>query len=286
MEGDRTDVRKIQGDSCPCKRRRREEYGTLKSPGYKERVERGIAMTEHVSSTATQQPTREEVAFDLKGTIRGARLILPIALGVATYGLVFGVLAQQAKLSILEVLLMSSLVYAGSAQLVVLSLWIYPLPIGIIVLTTLIVNARNLLMGVAISPWFKQLSSFKAYTTLFFLSDENWALTMSQFSQGDHNAALLLGSGLVLLVTWVSSTVAGRMLGNIIHDPAQWGLDFAFTAVFLALLVPLWKGKSNLLPWLVAAIVAIAAAHWLPGKWYILLGGLAGSLVGRLRHAD
>jgi len=226
------------------------------------------------------------VTFDLKGTIKGARLVLPIALGVATYGLVFGVLAQQAKLSILEVILMSSLVYAGSSQLIVLSLWTSPLPIGIIVLTTLIINARNLLLGVAISPWFRQLPPFKAYTTLFFLADENWALTMSEFSQGESNAALLLGSGLVLFVTWISSTLIGRLLGSVVHDPAQWGLDFAFTAVFLALLVPLWKGKSNLLPWITAAIVAVAAAHWLPGKWYILLGGLAGSLVGGLRHAD
>ena len=239
-----------------------------------------------ISSMPTQPPDEKDVTFDMKGVIKGARLILPIALGVATYGLVFGVLAQQAKLTVLEVLLMSALVYAGSAQLVVLSLWISPLPIGIIVLTTLIVNARNLLMGVAISPWFRSLSPLKTYTTLFFLTDENWALTMSKFEQGESNVGLLLGSGVVLLTTWVSSTVAGRILGDIVHDPAQWGLDFAFAAVFLALLVPLWKGKSNLLPWLVAAIVAVAAAHWLPGKWYILLGGLAGSLVGGLRHAD
>ncbi len=85
-------------------------------------------MSEHLSLTVP--PPEEDVAFDLKGVARGAKLILPIALGVATYGLVFGVLAQQAKLSILEVLLMSTLVFAGSAQLIVLSLWIYPLPSG------------------------------------------------------------------------------------------------------------------------------------------------------------
>jgi predicted branched-subunit amino acid permease len=56
-----------------------------------------------------------------------------------------------------------------------------------------------------------------------------------------------------------------------------------FTAVFTALLVGLWKGKTDLLPWAVAAGVAVAAAQWLPGKWYILLGGLAGSLVGAWR---
>jgi predicted branched-subunit amino acid permease len=109
---------------------------------------------------------------------------------------------------------------------------------------------------------------------------------MGEFAKGKSNAAFLLGSGLVLYVAWVGSTVVGRMLGDVVHDPARFGLDFAFTAVFLSLLVGLWKGKSDLLPWVVAAIVAVAAAHVLPGKWYILLGGLAGSVAGVVRHAD
>jgi len=233
-----------------------------------------------------QRAIAEPVRFDLKGGLAGARRALPIALSVCAYGLVFGVLAQQARLSILEVLLMSGLVYAGSAQLIVLSLWTMPLPIVTIVLTTLIVNLRNVLLGVAISPWFLRIPRLKAYTTLFFLADENWALTMGEFEKGEPNAAFLLGSGLVLYVAWLSSTVLGRVLGNVVHDPARFGLDFAFTAVFLSLLVGLWKGKSDLLPWIVAGIVAVVSTHLLPGKWYILLGGLAGSIVGGLRHAD
>ena len=98
--------------------------------------------------------------------------------------------------------------------------------------------------------------------------------------------AFLLGSGMTLFVAWVSSAVIGHALGSTIQDPAQWGLDFAFTAVFLALLAGMWKGKSDLLPWAVAAIVAVAAAHWLPGKWYILLGGLAGSITGAMTNAQ
>jgi predicted branched-subunit amino acid permease len=47
----------------------------------------------------------------------------------------------------------------------------------------------------------------------------------------------------------------------------------------------MWKGKRDIAPWLVAAVAAIAAAHWLPGKWYILIGGLAGSLTGAMQHA-
>ncbi len=242
-------------------------------------------MSEQRTSTS-QPPTEEVVTFDFKGGLAGARQMLPIALSVCAEGLAFGVLAQQARLSILEVFLMSGLVYAGSAQLIVLSLWILPLPIAVILFTTLIVNVRNVLLGVAISPWFLRLPRLKAYTTLFFLADENWALTMSEFDKGKRNAAFLLGSGLVLYGAWLSSTVIGRVLGDVVHDPARFGLDFAFTAVFLSLLVGLWKGKSDLLPWIIAGIVAVVSAHLFPGKWYILLGGLAGSIVGGLRHAD
>jgi 4-azaleucine resistance transporter AzlC len=238
------------------------------------------------SLVAATQPSEEPVAFDLKGGVAGARRVLPIALSVCAYGLVFGVLAQQARLSLLEVLLMSGLVFAGSAQLIVLSLWAMPLPIAAILLTTLIVNLRNLLLGAAISPWFSRLPPLKTYTSIFFLADENWALTMGEFAQGKRNAAFLLGSGLVLYVAWVGSTVIGRTLGDVVHDPASFGLDFAFTAVFLSLLVGLWKGKADLIAWVAAAIVAVAAAHVLPGKWYILLGGLAGSVAGVVRHAD
>ncbi len=216
-------------------------------------------MLDDLSLTPTP-PSEEPVAFDLKGGVTGARRAIPIALSVCAYGLVFGVLAQQARLSLLEVLLMSGLVFAGSAQLIVLSLWAMPLPIAAILLTTLIVNLRNLLLGAAISPWFSRISSLKAYTSIFFLADENWALTMGEFAQGKRNAAFLLGSGLVLYVAWVGSTVVGRTLGDVVHDPARFGLDFVFTAVFLSLLVGLWKGKADLLPWVVAAIVAVAAA--------------------------
>ena len=76
----------------------------------------------------------------------------------------------------------------------------------------------------------------------------------------------------------------GGLLGNTIQDPSQWGLDFAFTAVFIALLVGLWTGKKDLIPWIVAGVVAVVASQILPGKWYILLGGLAGSLIGAWQY--
>jgi len=228
----------------------------------------------------------EPVRFTFAGALAGVRRTVPLALSDLAVGIIFGALAHQAGVSLLEALLMSSLVYAGSAQFVAVSLWTMPLPVVAIIVTTLVVNARYLLLGAALYPWFARLGPLKVYGSFFLLADENWALTIHEFEQGKRDAAFLVGSGLLLFISWGSTTLIGYLAGAIIQDPAQWGLDFACTAVFVALLTSMWKGKTNLLPWLVAAIVAIAAAHWLPGTWYILAGGLAGSIVGALTHAD
>jgi 4-azaleucine resistance transporter AzlC len=226
------------------------------------------------------------VNFTRSGIWAGMRRGLPLAASVFTYGLVFGMLARQAGLSIDESLLMSSLVYAGSSQFVALGLWRAPLPAATIIFTTLVVNLRHVLMGAALHPWFAQLPALHRYGSLFFLGDENWALTMQEFEAGGRDGAFLVGSGLPLFVAWFSATMIGGNLSTAIPDPARWGLDFAFTATFVALLVGMWQGKANLWPWGVAAVVAMITAQWLPGPWYIVLGGLAGSLVGAIRDAD
>lgn len=228
----------------------------------------------------------ENVTFTLAGAAAGARRTLPLAISTFAFGVVFGLLARRTGLSLAEAALMSALVFAGSAQFVVLELWKAPLPVATIILTALIVNLRYLLLGAALRPWFARLSALKAYGSVFLLADENWAMTMREFDSGGRDAAFLLGGGLAVYAGWLGGTLVGHTAGAAIADPARWGLDFAFTAVFTALLVGMWKGKSSLLPWAVAALVAVAAAQLLPGKWYILLGGLAGSLVGAIRRAD
>lgn len=226
------------------------------------------------------------VAFDRAGLVDGLRQGLPLGLSVFAYGLVFGVLARHAGLRGLEAVLMSSLVFSGSAQFVALELWKMPLPVGTILLTTLVINLRHLLMGAALYPWFSHLPAARVYSTLFFLTDENWAVTMRALAQGGRNAAILLGSGLVVFAAWVSAAGVGHLLGSTLHDPTRWGLDFAFTAVLVVLLHGLYTGRADWLPWTVAAMVALVTARCLPGKWYVVLGGLAGSLVGVRRDAN
>ncbi len=222
--------------------------------------------------------------FSTEGFIKGFKSGLPIAFGVASYGLVFGILSKQAGLDIFHALFMSTFVFAGASQFVAMDMWVTPLPILTIIITTFVVNMRHILMGAVLVNKMKGLSKFQQYFSLFFLVDESWAYSVSKWEGGDKNGALLAGTGVCLFISWALSTAIGSILGSGNIDPAKWGIDFAFTAIFIFLATGLWQGKKDLLPWIIAAAVAIVVAHTFPGKWYILSGSIAGSLTGILTH--
>src|SRR5215217_5618222 len=95
--------------------------------------------------------------FSRAGLFTGIRRTLPVAASSLAYGLVFGVLARGAGLSLTEVGLMSGVVCAGASQFVALGLWTTPLPVAGIIVATAIVNLRHLLLGAALRPWLGQL---------------------------------------------------------------------------------------------------------------------------------
>lgn len=213
----------------------------------------------------------------------GVRMFLPVAISIAAYGLVWGVLAGQAGLSVLEVALMSGLVFAGASQFVALDMWTPgSLPILSIVIAVAIVNLRVLLMSATLRPLLGHLPLPQALATTFFVSDEQWAMTMTEIRKGGGSVAFFLGTGVLSWFSWMFSTLCGRVLGAFIDDPTRYGLDFAFTATFLALLLGMWKGRGDLIPWIVGALAAILASRLVEGNWYIIIGGLAGSFAGAL----
>lgn len=213
----------------------------------------------------------------------GMRLFLPVAISIASYGVVWGVLAGQAGLSPFDVLLMSGLVYAGASQFVAITMWSpLGLPIASIVIATAIINLRMLLMTATLRPLFDGMPRWKALLAMSLVSDEVWAMTMAQSAKTGGGPAFMLGCGTLAWIGWAGSTLAGRLLGAVIDDPTTYGLDFAFTATFLALLFSMWKGKADLVPWLSGGLIAILVAQFVPGTWYIIAGGLGGSLIGAL----
>ncbi|WP_035104750.1 AzlC family ABC transporter permease [Desulfohalovibrio reitneri] len=228
----------------------------------------------------------ETVTFTRAGFLRGFRQTFAPALGVGAYGLLFGALAMQAGLTIAQALVMSATVFAGASQLVAVEAWSAPPEILAITLATFVINLRHVLMGAALAPWFSRVSPGRAYLSVYFMADENWAMTMKARGQGETDAAHLIGGGAMVWVVWFATTWIGAAALEAMGDPRAIGLDFAFTAVFLALLCGMWRGRTDLLPWLAAAAAALLTERLAPGKWYILAGGLAAGLVGALAKGD
>ena len=204
---------------------------------------------------------------------------LPVALSVGAYGSVLGVLAAQKNISWIELLLMNLSIFAGSAQFVMVDLWISPLPVIEITVAVLVINLRYLLIGASLKPVFQGKPLRQKFMIMHLVADENWAVTMAAHRQGNASVGFLLGGGLCLFFVWSFGTMMGHRLGAVIRNPEIYALDFAFIAVFTALVIGLWRGKSDIIPWLVAATLAIIAEKFLPGKWYILIGGISGALV-------
>lgn len=224
------------------------------------------------------------VTFELRGLRAGFVLGFPVALGVGGYGLAFGILADQAGLSVTEAALMSATVFAGAAQLVAVELWADPIPVLTVVAAVTLVNLRYALLGAALQPWLRHLTGPQAYGSLLLMADENWALTQADLQSGSGRGAFLLGSGIALWLAWVAATIIGAVAGDLIGRPAAFGLDFVLVAVFVALAVGLWDGRQSVAPWGVSLLVALPTAQLLGGRWYILAGGLAAAIVAVMRH--
>ena len=223
------------------------------------------------------------VQLTWRGVRDGLKLAPPLLLSSSLYGIIFGVLAAQAGVSFAESGVMSATVFAGAAQLLIIETWARPVPVLAVVLGLLVVNARHLLMTIAMRPHLVGLPLWKQLLAASVIVDDNWALMMGRFEQGYRDAGFILGLALLAVPCWTAMTLAGHALGGGIADPRRWGLDFVIVAMFIVLLCGRWRGAATLVPWGVAAAVAVGASHWLPGKWYILAGTIAGSFAGLLR---
>ncbi len=217
------------------------------------------------------------------GIRRGMRAAVPMGISVATYGVVFGMLARQVGVTMPENILMNVFVFAGAAQTAALDQWSYPLPVFSIVMTVLLINLRLLLLGVSVRPWIGSLPPGKAYPLLHILFDEGWAIAMNARRRGERDIGFFVGCNLAVGIAWLPAIVVGHLAGGQLGDPATVGLDFAFTTVFAAMLFGGYRGRFDLLPWAAAAMCAMAGSWLLPGTWYVLLGGIAGFAVGAWR---
>jgi 4-azaleucine resistance transporter AzlC len=222
--------------------------------------------------------------FTWRGIRSGVVAGLVLLPGVAMYGVAFGLLADAAHFSALEAVIFSAWAYAGGAQLAVLQAWSEPVPLVAVCLTALAMNARYFLLGAALRPWLAGLPAPQTYASLFLLADSNWALALRGYHAGRIDAGFLFGSGLMMWLTWVASTAAGHVFGQVLGRPERFGIDFMLAAFFATIAVAFVRKPRDLWPLLAGVVTAVVVDRLVAGPWYIIAGAIVGSFAGMLRH--
>ena len=217
----------------------------------------------------------------------GARDTLPMLVGAAPFGLIFGTLAIGAGLPVWLTLGLSALVFAGSSQFVAVSLLGGGAAVPVIWLTTFVVNLRHALYSATLLPYARALPARWRWALAFWLTDETFAVVENQLrhhSSLHDGARYWLGSSLAMYFNWQVCTLAGVLLGQSVPSLATLGLDFAMVATFSAIVALQLRDRPVLCAALAAGTVALLARD-LPYKLGLMLAAIAGVAIGMLAEA-
>ncbi|MFF3639559.1 AzlC family ABC transporter permease [Streptomyces sp. NPDC002564] len=210
------------------------------------------------------------------GVLRDIALVW---LADAVVGLSFGAIAVAGGLPVWVPVVMSLLVYAGSAQFSAVGILTAGGGPVAAAATGLLLNSRTAAFSLALADdlgrsWTARLIGAHLVT------DETAAFVLAQHGRRQRRAAFWI-SGTGLFVAWNVSVLAGTLAGSALGDTDRFGLDAAFPAVLLALVLPALRADSAARRASAAgAVVAVLAAPLLPAGVPVLLA-LLGLLPAR-----
>lgn len=210
----------------------------------------------------------------------GLRDVSPTLLGIVPFGLVAGIAATEAGLTLAHAVGFSVGVFAGAAQLTAIGLVDADAPIAVAVATALVINSRMLMYAASLAPELAHIPLRQRAAAAYLLVDQAYALSIVRYHrhpEAPHRLAYYLGTAAILWVTWQAMTVAGAFVGAVIPDTVP--LGFAIPMTFLALLIPSVTDRPTVAAAVTAAAVATAAGP-LPANLGMPLAAVAGIAAG------
>jgi 4-azaleucine resistance transporter AzlC len=184
----------------------------------------------------------------------GVRAALAVAATVSFFGASFGLVARSAGMGVVAPVVMSATTFAGSAQFAASSILGAAGGATSAIAAAVLLNARYAPISISVAGLFRG-PRLRRLLESQLIVDESWALAARG---GRFDRRILLGAGLLLYVSWVIGTAAGALAGDALGDPKDFGLDGAFPALFLALLVPQLRTSRAAVAALCGAVIAFA----------------------------
>ncbi len=213
---------------------------------------------------------------------RGMRDGMPFLLVIFPFAGLFGVVATEAGLNVLETLAFSVVVIAGAAQFTALQLMSEEAPTLVVLASALAVNLRMVMYSASITPHLGALPLWKRAVTAYFLVDQTYASSILDYERHPDQSlaqkwAYFMGVMVPICPSWYLFTLVGALAAEAV--PSEMGLDFALPIAFIALIVPALRTGAHRAAALVAVVVALGLA-WLPFNLGLPLAGLAGMMAG------
>jgi 4-azaleucine resistance transporter AzlC len=207
---------------------------------------------------------------------------VPYAIAGGVLALSFGVLAREAGFSALGAMVMSAIVFAGSAQFAAISIIAAGGGVGAAIGAAALMNSRFLPMGIALAPSL-QGSALRRALQGQAVVDASWA--MANQGEGRFDRHFLFGASAVQYVTWLGGTAIGAFAGGALGNPRTLGLDAIFPAFFLALLLPELRDARSRGVALAGALIALALVPVAPAGVPVLAASVAALAGLKRQHA-
>ncbi|MEQ9257908.1 MAG: AzlC family ABC transporter permease [Roseovarius sp.] len=212
----------------------------------------------------------------------GVREAAPFFFVVSPFAMLFGVVATEAGLNLLETMSFSFLVIAGAAQLTALQLMVDQVPVLIVIISALAVNLRMAMYSASLTPYLGSAPLWQRAFAAYFIVDQSYGLSILNFERNpqwtlSQRMAYFFGTIAPVCPFWYLFTLVGALIGSKI--PESFALDFAVPICFLALIAPMLRTRAHV----AAALVSITAAlvfAFLPYNLGLLVAGILGMVTG------
>ena len=222
-------------------------------------------------NSAGPQPNPQPWAKDV---MAGTLVTAPVLLVYVAMGVTYGVSAVERGLSPFNAVLMSITVYAGTAQLVGIDMIGLSVPVISILITTLVINSRFFVMASGMAPNLGAYSTVQRLAYGMQFTDATFAIHTARFASHRPGKVEIFTTNIVGHVVWVGATFAGVVIGQTIGNLDALAIDFAMPAMFIALLMPLIRQRTQVMVAIVAA-AATLAFHAGGFAYWTILGATA-----------
>jgi 4-azaleucine resistance transporter AzlC len=203
---------------------------------------------------------------------RGLRAGVPFAIASGLAAVSFGVLAKDAGFGTVAAIVMSAIVFAGSAQFTAVAILTGGGTAGAAIAAAALMNSRFLPMGLALGPSLPGRAATRALQGQTVV-DASWALANQ--GDGSFDRWFLFGATSVQYATWVGGTVLGAFGGSVLGDPDRLGLDAIYPAFFLALLLAEARDGRTRGVAAAGALIALALVPIAPAGVPVLVASVA-----------